>query len=194
MKFHLPILHFERTALEPHISGQTIDIHYGKHHQAYVNNLNKLIEGTEFADMDLEDIILTSEGGLFNNAAQTWNHTFYFGQLSGVPKVAPEGVLFDKIIKTYGSLDEFKESFTKTAATLFGSGWTWLVMDEEGELSILQTSNAANPMTEGFTPLLVCDVWEHAYYLDYQNKRPDYLASFWNVLDWTAVEHRLSFV
>lgn len=194
MKFHLPTLHFDRTALEPHISGETIDHHYGKHHQAYVNNLNKMIEGTDFDDMDLEDIILKADGGVFNNAAQTWNHTFYFGEMSPSPKLIPEGGLADKINATYGSLDAFKELFNKAAATLFGSGWAWLVLDEEGELAIMQTVNAANPMTEGFVPLMVCDVWEHAYYIDYRNRRPDYISSFWNVLDWDVIEKRFSFV
>lgn len=194
MKFELPKLPFGRTDLAPHISGETIDFHYGKHHQAYITKLNGLIEGTEFADMDLEDIILNSSGGIFNNAAQTWNHTFYFGQMSASPKKVPSGDLATAIEATYGSLDEFKAAFADAAATLFGSGWVWLVKTEDGELAIRQTPNAANPMTDSETPLLVCDVWEHAYYLDYQNRRPDYVSVFWNVLDWSVVENRLTFV
>lgn len=194
MKFHLPKLPFERTALEPHISGETIDYHYGKHHQAYINNLNKLIEGTEFENLDLEDIILNADGGIFNNAAQTWNHTFYFGQLSPNPKTAPEGELSVAIDSAFGSLEKFKEDFGKAGATLFGSGWVWLAKNADGNLEIIKTSNAENPMTEGYSPLLVCDVWEHAYYIDYQNKRPDYLSSFWNVFDWSVIENRFNFV
>lgn len=193
MKFDLPKLPYERTALEPHISAETIDYHYGKHHQAYVTNLNGLIEGTEFADLSLEDIILKSEGGMFNNAAQVWNHTFYFFQFAAKPKVAPEGELAKAIDDTFGSLDAFKESFAKAGATLFGSGWVWLVKDAEGQLAIRQTANALNPITEGETPLLVCDVWEHAYYVDFRNARPSYLATFWNVFDWEVIENRLSF-
>ncbi len=194
MKFELPKLPYGRTELEPHISGETIDFHYGKHHNAYVTNLNALIEGTKFADMDLEDIILNSEGGIFNNAAQTWNHTFYFFQLAAEPKKIPEGALSAAIDTAFGSLADFKTAFAKAGATLFASGWVWLVRDPEGVLAIRQTSNALNPMTEGDTPLMVCDVWEHAYYLDHQNKRPDYLATFWNVLDWTAIEKRFNIV
>lgn len=194
MKFELPKLPYERTALEPHISGETIDYHYGKHHQAYVNNLNGLIEGTDFADQSLEDIILNSEGGLFNNAAQVWNHTFYFFQFSPSPKAAPEGELAAAIDAEFGSLDAFKEAFAKAGATLFGSGWVWLVKDSDGKLSILQTANALNPITEGYTPLLVCDVWEHAYYVDFRNARPNYLSTFWNVFDWEVIENRAAIV
>ena len=193
MKFELPKLPYERTALEPHISGETIDYHYGKHHQAYVNNLNGLIEGTELEDLSLEDIILKSTGGTFNNAAQVWNHTFYFFQFAAQPKVAPEGELAKAIDATFGSLEAFKESFAKAGATLFGSGWVWLVKDADGELAIRQTANALNPITEGETPLLVCDVWEHAYYVDFRNARPSYLSTFWNVFDWEVIENRLSF-
>lgn len=193
MKFELPKLPYERTALEPHISGETIDYHYGKHHQAYVNNLNGLIEGTELADLSLEDIILKSDGGVFNNAAQVWNHTFYFFQFAAKPKQAPEGELAAAINDAFGSLDDFKAAFAKAGATLFGSGWVWLVKDADGKLAIRQTSNALNPMTEGDTPLLVCDVWEHAYYVDFRNARPDYLATFWNVFDWKVIENRVTF-
>lgn len=194
MKFELPKLPFGRTDLEPHISGKTIDFHYGKHHNAYVNKLNALIEGTAYEEMVLEDIILNSVGGVFNNAAQVWNHTFYFFQLSSTPKLTPEGALAEELLLAYGSLDAFKQTFAEAGAALFGSGWVWLVKDLNGDLAIRQTANALNPMTEGETPLLVCDVWEHAYYLDFQNRRPDYMSAFWNVLDWAAVEKRFDIV
>ena len=190
MKFELPKLPYAADALEPTISKNTIEYHYGKHHQAYVNNLNKLIEGTEFENADLETIIMKSEGGIFNNAAQVWNHTFYFTSFSPNGGGEPTGALAEAINKTFGSFDAFKEAFGKAAATQFGSGWAWLVKDEAGELKIVQTSNAANPMTDGLTPVLTCDVWEHAYYLDYQNKRPDYITKFWEVVDWSVVSER----
>lgn len=190
MKFELPKLPYAADALEPVISQKTIEFHYGKHHQAYVNNLNNLIEGTEFAEADLETIIKKAEGGIFNNAAQVWNHTFYFTSFSPDGGGEPTGALAGAIDKAFGSFDAFKEAFGKAAATLFGSGWAWLVKDEAGELKIVQTGNAANPMTEGLTPVLTCDVWEHAYYLDYQNKRPDYIANFWKLIDWNIVSER----
>jgi Fe-Mn family superoxide dismutase len=190
MKFELPKLPYAADALEPVISQKTIEFHYGKHHQAYVNNLNNLIEGTEFADADLETIIKKSEGGIFNNAAQVWNHTFYFTAFSPDGGGAPTGELADAINKTFGSFEAFKEQFNKAAATLFGSGWAWLVKDANGDLKIVQTGNAENPMTDGLTPVLTCDVWEHAYYLDYQNKRPDYISHFWNIIDWAVVSSR----
>ncbi len=190
MKFELPTLPYAANALEPVISEKTIGFHYGKHHQAYVNNLNNLVEGTEFADADLETIIKKSQGGIFNNAAQVWNHTFYFTSFSPEGGGDPIGSLAVAIDKEFGSFDAFKEAFGKAAATLFGSGWAWLVKDADGKLKIVQTSNAANPMTDGLTPILTCDVWEHAYYLDYQNKRPDYIASFWKIVDWKIVGSR----
>ncbi len=190
MKFELPTLPYASDALEPVISKKTIEYHYGKHHQAYVNNLNNLIAGTEFENADLETIIKKSEGGIFNNAAQVWNHTFYFTSFSPNGGGEPTGALADAITKAFGSFDAFKEAFNKAAATLFGSGWAWLVKDASGELKIVQTSNAANPMTEGLTPVLTCDVWEHAYYLDYQNVRPDYIANFWKLIDWSVVSER----
>jgi len=190
MKFELPVLPYAQDALEPVISQKTIEFHYGKHHQAYVNNLNNLIEGTEFENADLETIIKKSEGGIFNNAAQVWNHTFYFTSFSPKGGGEPVGALADAIVKEFGSFDAFKEAFSKAAATLFGSGWAWLVKDQQGALKIVQTGNAANPMTDGLTPILTCDVWEHAYYLDYQNKRPDYIASFWKLIDWETVGSR----
>ncbi len=190
MKFELPELPYERTALEPHISSETIDYHYGKHHQAYVNNLNTLIKESELEDLSLEDIILKAEGAVFNNAAQVWNHTFYFLQFSRKPQTAPQGELAAAINAEFGNIDTFKEIFEKSGATLFGSGWVWLVKTAKGDLQLRQTTNAANPLTLGETPLLTCDVWEHAYYLDFQNRRPDYLSSFWEILDWAAIEQR----
>jgi Fe-Mn family superoxide dismutase len=191
MTFELPKLPYEKSALEPVVSEQTIEIHYGKHHQAYVNNLNNLVPGTEFENADLETIIKKAKGGIFNNGAQVWNHTFYFFSFSANPKKAPEDKLAALIDRDFGSLDQFKGAFEKAAATLFGSGWAWLVIDGNEKLSIVQTSNAANPMRDGLKPLMTADVWEHAYYLDYQNKRPEYLSNFWKVLDWSVVERRL---
>ncbi|TLX76173.1 superoxide dismutase [Labilibacter sediminis] len=190
MKFELPTLPYAANALEPVISEKTIEFHYGKHHQAYVNNLNNLIVGTEFENADLETIIKKSEGGIFNNAAQVWNHTFYFTAFSPNGSGEPKGDLAEAITKAFGSFDAFKEAFNKAAATQFGSGWAWLVKDANGDLKIVQTGNAANPMTDGLTPVLTCDVWEHAYYLDYQNKRPDYISAFWNIIDWDVVGAR----
>lgn len=190
MKFDLPKLPFVDTDLEPHISAQTIAYHYGKHYQNYINKLNELIKGTEYEDMPLEDVLLNSVGAVYNNAAQVWNHTFYFFQFSGNARVMPRGDLSEAIDQSFGDYDAFKARFSEAVAALFGSGWVWLVRDAQGNLAIRQTVNALNPMTEGETPLLVCDVWEHAYYLDYQNRRPDYLCAFWEVLDWEAIEKR----
>ena len=189
-KFTLPAFPFAQDALEPHISKTTIEFHYGKHHQTYVDNLNKLIIGTEFENSTLEEIVLKSSGGIFNNAAQVWNHTFYWNCLTPKSNLKPEGKLLDAIEKEFGSYEEFKGKFTNAAVTLFGSGWAWLVKDKDGKLEIVQTSNAENPMRQGKTPLLVCDVWEHAYYIDKQNRRPAYLESFWNLVDWKKVEER----
>ncbi|MDD3667592.1 Superoxide dismutase [Fe] [bioreactor metagenome] len=189
-KFTLPAFPFAQDALEPHISKTTIEFHYGKHHQTYVDNLNKLIIGTEFENSTLEEIVLKSSGGIFNNAAQVWNHTFYWNCLTPKSNLKPEGKLLDAIEKEFGSYEEFKEKFTNSAVTLFGSGWAWLVKNKEGKLEIVQTSNAENPMRQDKTPLLVCDVWEHAYYIDKQNRRPAYLESFWNLVDWKKVEER----
>ncbi len=190
LKFTLPAFPFAQDALEPHISKTTIEFHYGKHHQTYVDNLNKLIIGTEFENSTLEEIVLKSSGGIFNNAAQVWNHTFYWNCLTPKSNLKPEGKLLDAIEKEFGSYEEFKEKFTNSAVTLFGSGWAWLVKNKEGKLEIVQTSNAENPMRQDKTPLLVCDVWEHAYYIDKQNRRPAYLESFWNLVDWKKVEER----
>ena len=189
-KFTLPAFPFAQDALEPHISKTTIEFHYGKHHQTYVDNLNKLIIGTEFENSTLEEIVLKSSGGIFNNAAQVWNHTFYWNCLTPKSNFKPEGKLLDAIEKEFGSYDQFKEKFTNAAVTLFGSGWAWLVKDKDGKLEIVQTSYAENPMRQDKTPLLVCDVWEHAYYIDKQNRRPAYLESFWNLVDWKKVEER----
>ena len=189
-KFTLPAFPFAQDALEPHISKTTIEFHYGKHHQTYVDNLNKLIIGTEFENSTLEEIVLKSSGGIFNNAAQVWNHTFYWNCLTPKSNFKPEGKLLDAIEKEFGSYEEFKEKFTNSAVTLFGSGWAWLVKNKEGKLEIVQTSNAENPIRQDKTPLLVCDVWEHAYYIDKQNRRPAYLESFWNLVDWKKVEER----
>jgi len=173
-------------------SNRTLEFHYGKHHQAYVNNLNKLIEGTPFAQADLETIIREAEGGLFNNGAQVWNHTFYFSGFHPEPKKVPDGELKRAIDQAFGSMETLMEEFTRASATLFGSGWAWLVRTKEGGLDIVQESNAGNPLRRGLQPLLTCDVWEHAYYLDYQNRRPDYIASFWKLVDWSAVEKRFA--
>lgn len=190
MTFQLPKLPFEHDALEPHISKTTLEFHYGKHHNAYVTNLNKLSEGTEFAKMDLEDIIKKASGGIFNNAAQVWNHTFYFFALSPNAKTKPEGKLLQKIEEAFGSFENFVAEFNTAAATQFGSGWAWLVLNND-KLEIVKTSNADNPLRDGLIPLLTCDVWEHAYYLDVQNRRPDYVSNFWKVLDWSVIENRM---
>lgn len=184
MTFELPALNYAKDALSPHISAETLEYHYGKHHQTYITNLNNLIEGTEFASASLEDIIMKSSGGIFNNAAQVWNHTFYWHSLSPNGGSEPTGALAEAIKENFGSFAEFKEQFTKAAVTTFGSGWAWLVKNQQGKLEIVSTSNAANPMTEGKKPLLTCDVWEHAYYIDYRNARPKYLEAFWNLVNW----------
>lgn len=186
MAFELPALPYAKNALEPHISAETLEYHHGKHHQTYVTKLNGLIEGTEFEGKSLEEIVTSSTGGIFNNAAQHWNHSFYWNCLS--PKGGqPSGALADAINAEFGSLDAFKEQFNTSAAGNFGSGWTWLVKNKDGKLAIVNTSNAANPMTDGATPLLTCDVWEHAYYIDYRNSRPNYLKGFWELVNWEFV-------
>jgi Fe-Mn family superoxide dismutase len=191
MKHELPKLPYDMNALAPHISAETLEYHYGKHHKTYVDNLNKLIADSEYADMSLEDIIKKSSGGIFNNAAQIWNHTFYWYCLSPDGGGAPKGTLAQAIDKAFGSFDEFKQKFTTTAVTTFGSGWAWLVKNADGSLAIQSTSNAATPLTEGKTPLLTCDVWEHAYYIDYRNRRPDYVGAFWNLVNWHYVNEQL---
>jgi len=190
--FELPQLPYANDALEPHISKQTIEFHYGKHHAGYVNNLNKLIAGTPFAGKSLEEIVKTSNGGVFNNAAQVWNHNFYWNCMTPNGSGKPKGKLMEAIIRDFGSFDEFKQKFIDKCATLFGSGWTWLVADKNGKLSIVQTSNAQNPLVmDDAKALLVCDVWEHAYYLDQQNVRANYLNEFWAVINWEFVENNM---
>lgn len=186
-KFTLPELPYAQDALEPQISKTTIEFHYGKHHQTYVNTLNSLIEGTRFENQSLEQIILSSDGALFNNAAQVFNHTFYWNCLAKASDSAPKGKLAEAIIRDFSSFEQFKEEFTKKSIGLFGSGWCWLVADKDGKLSIVQKSNAGCPLTDGLKPILVCDVWEHAYYLDKQNARPKYLESFWQLVNWDFV-------
>lgn len=185
--FELPALPYAMDALAPHISKETLEYHYGKHHQAYVTNLNNLVEGTDMASKSLEDIIMSADGGIFNNAAQIWNHTFYWNCLTPDSKGTPSGDLAAAIDKAFGSFDAFKEQFSKAAATLFGSGWAWLVKNADGSLEIVQTGNAGVPMKDGKTALLTCDVWEHAYYIDYRNARPKYIESFWNLVNWDFV-------
>lgn len=190
MAFELPKLPYALNALEPHISKNTLEFHYGKHHQAYVNKLNGLIPGTEFENASLEDIVKKSEGGIFNNGAQIWNHTFYFMQFSPNGGGEPQGKLAEAINQKFGSFENFKTEFNNASATLFGSGWAWLAKNADGTLEIVKESNAGNPLRNGLTPILTIDVWEHAYYLDYQNKRPDYIESFWKLIDWNVVEGR----
>lgn len=190
MKFELPQLPFEMNALEPYISKKTLEFHHGKHHQAYVTNLNSLIIGTKFENTDLETIIKVGEGPIFNNAAQAWNHTFYFEGLRPGNKYSLKGPFVDVINDNFGSVSFFKDTFIKAAASLFGSGWVWLFLNPKGSLEIIQERNAGNPLRRGLIPLLTCDVWEHAYYLDYQNRRSDYVESFWKLINWELIEKR----
>lgn len=182
----LPPLPYAKDALEPYISAETLEYHYGKHHQTYVTNLNNLIAGTEFESLSLEDIIRKASGGIFNNAAQVWNHTFYWNGLKPGGG-EPTGALATAIDQSFGSFEKFKEDFTKTAVTTFGSGWAWLVKNADGSLAVVSTSNAGTPLTSGQTPLLTCDVWEHAYYIDYRNARPKYVEEFWKLVNWEFV-------
>ncbi len=185
MAIELPALPYARDALAPHISEETLDFHYGKHHATYVDKLNAAIEGTQLAEQSLEDIIKSSDGGLFNNAAQIWNHTFYWHSLSPEGGGDPQGALADAISTSFGSVAAFKEQFNASAVGNFGSGWTWLVQNTDGSLAIINTDDAETPLTdEGVTPLLTCDVWEHAYYIDYRNARPSYLEAFWSLVNW----------
>jgi superoxide dismutase, Fe-Mn family len=190
MAFELPKLPYELDGLAPAIDKQTMEFHYGKHHQAYVTNLNNLVKGTKFENATLETIINEADGGIFNNGAQVWNHTFYFTSFKPGASSEPAGKLGTAINAGFGSFSGFKEQFSKAAATLFGSGWAWLVKNNSGSLEILQESNAGNPLRKGFVPILTCDVWEHAYYLGYQNRRPDYITAFWNIIDWDTVGKR----
>ena len=192
MAIELPPLPFARDALAPHISAETIDYHYGKHHQTYVTNINNLIKGTEFENLDLVAIVKKSQGGMFNNAAQVWNHTFYWNCLSPKGGGEPSGKLADAIKKTFGGFAQFKEDFSKTAIGTFGSGWGWLVQRADGSLGIVSTSNAATPLTGADRPLLTCDVWEHAYYIDYRNARPKYVEAFWNLVNWDFVTSQMA--
>ena len=185
MTYELPALPYAQDALAPHISAETLEFHHGKHHQTYVTNLNNLVPGTEFEGLSLEEIITKAPaGGIFNNAAQIWNHTFYWNSLSPNGGGEPTGALADAINKAFGSFAEFKTKFATSAATNFGSGWTWLVKNADGSVAIANTSNAGCVLTDGVTPLMTCDVWEHAYYIDYRNARPKYLESFWNLTNW----------
>ena len=180
----LPPLPFGKDALSPHISVETVEYHYGKHHQAYVNNLNQLIPRTKYENLPLEDIVRSSEGKIFNNAAQVWNHTFYWNCLTPNAAGKPAGALLQRIEQHFGSFEQFQKQFTETAVGLFGSGWAWLVQTPTGTLELLATSNAATPLTTQDKPLLTCDVWEHAYYIDYRNARPKYVEAFWKVANW----------
>ncbi len=188
MKFELPSLPYQADALSPIISEKTIDFHYGKHHLTYVNNLNNLVTGTRFDGATLETIVKEADGAIFNNAAQVWNHTFYFNTFSPNPKPLPEGELLQSLERDFGSLNDFKVKFSNAAVTLFGSGWAWLVKDAYGNLQIIQESNAGNPLRQGLIPLLTFDVWEHAYYLDYQNLRAKHIEALWQIVDWSVVE------
>ena len=190
-KFELMALPYAPEALEPVISKETIGFHHGKHLAGYVNNLNGLLEGSPLAGLPLEEIVLKAEGGMLNNAGQILNHELYFGQFTGESmQSTPKGRIFEAIVRGFGSFEAFKEEFQKKGATLFGSGWVWLSADKDGKLVITQEANAANPIQKGLKPLLTFDVWEHAYYLDYQNRRPDHLAALWQIVDWNVVENR----
>jgi superoxide dismutase, Fe-Mn family len=184
MEHTLPPLPYAHDALQPHISKETLEFHHGKHHQAYVTNLNNLVKGTEFEKLGLEDIIRKSQGGVFNNAAQVWNHTFFWNSMAPKGGGQPSGALADAIKAKWGSFDAFKEAFAKSAVGNFGSGWTWLVKKADGSLDIVNTTGAGTPITGADKPLLTCDVWEHAYYIDYRNRRPDFIAAFWNLANW----------
>jgi Fe-Mn family superoxide dismutase len=185
MAYELPALPYAKNALEPHISAETLEFHHDKHHATYVTNLNNLVPGTEFEGKSLEEIITSAPaGGIFNNAAQVWNHTFYWNCLSSNGGGAPDGDLAGAINAAFGSFAEFQQKFATSCATNFGSGWTWLVKNSDGSVAIVNTSNAGCPLTSGQTPLLTCDVWEHAYYIDYRNARPKYVEAFWNLANW----------
>lgn len=193
MTHALPDLPYAHNALEPYISAETLEFHHDKHHQAYVTNLNNMIEGTEFADKSLEDIVTSAPaGGVFNNAAQVWNHTFYFNCMGPNAGGAPTGKVADAIDAAFGSFDEFKEKFSASAVGNFGSGWTWLVQNSDGSVEIVNTTAAGCPLTDGKTPVLTIDVWEHAYYVDKRNARPAYVADFWNLVNWDFVNSNMS--
>lgn len=190
MKYELPKLPYAENALEPVISKRTVEFHWGKHEQTYINNLNKLIEGTKFETASLESIIKEADGALFNNASQAWNHIFYFFSFSPDGTREPKGEIEKAIKEQWGTVEQFKKEFVDTGVAQFGSGWVWLVKNKNGKLEIIKTGNAGNPMTDGHTPLLTFDVWEHAYYLDYQNRRADHLHELWKIVDWSIVEKR----
>ena len=192
MAIELPPLPWARDALAPHISAETIDYHYGKHHQTYVTNLNNQIKGTEFENMALEDIVKKSTGGMFNNAAQTWNHTFYWNCLSPSGGGEPSGRVADAINKAFGGFAQFKDEFSKLSIGTFGSGWGWLVQRADKGIGLVSTSNAGTPITGADRPLLTCDVWEHAYYIDYRNARPKYVEAFWNLVNWDFVSSQMA--
>jgi Fe-Mn family superoxide dismutase len=192
MSYTLPKLPYELNALEPTISKETLEYHYGKHHQTYVDNLNRLLENHEMNGLPLEELIKKSSGGIFNNAAQIWNHTFYWHCLTPKSEKEPSGKLADAINKKFGSFDEFKKAFTQSATTLFGSGWTWLAASGQGEIEIMNTGNAGLPLKEDKKALLTCDVWEHAYYIDYRNARPKYLENYWNIVNWDFVSENFT--
>ncbi|MBS3805574.1 MAG: superoxide dismutase [Fe] [Oleiphilaceae bacterium] len=192
MAFELPALPYEKNALEPHISQETLEYHYGKHHNTYVTKLNGLIEGTDHANQSLEEIIKNSSGPLFNNSAQVWNHTFYWDCLNPNGGGEPTGAAADAINKAFGSFEDFKKEFNDKAVANFGSGWTWLVKKPDGSVAIANTSNAETPLTGPDTPVLTADVWEHAYYIDYRNSRPNYLEAFWNLVNWDFVNKNLA--
>ncbi len=192
MAFELPELAYPLNGLEPHISAETLEYHYGKHHQTYVNNLNNLVPDTEFESMSLEDIVKKSSGGIFNNAAQIWNHSFYWNCLNPNGGGEPKGALADAINRTFGSFAEFKDEFSKAAITTFGSGWAWLVKNTDGSLAVVSTSNADTPLCGDAKPLMTCDVWEHAYYIDYRNARPKYVEAFWSLVNWDFISEQFS--
>lgn len=190
MSFALPQLPFAMDALEPFISKETLEYHYGKHHATYVNNLNKLIPGSAFEGASLEKIIQMADGGIFNNGAQVWNHTFYWNCLSPKGGGEAHGKLAEAINRDFGGFETFREKFSMAAASLFGAGWAWLVADTSGKLSIVQESNAGNPLRNGLQPILTCDVWEHAYYIDKRNRRPAYIDDFWKIVNWETAENQ----
>ena len=192
MAIELLPLPYELNGLAPHISAETLEYHYGKHHRAYVTNLNMLIAGSELENLELEEIVRRASGAIFNNAAQVWNHTFYWNSMSPRGGGAPQGLLADLIVRDFGSLDAFKEAFAKSGAAQFGSGWTWLVQRPDGQLAIVNTANADTPLTGADRPLLVADVWEHAYYIDYRNARANYLQAFWQLVHWEFAADNLA--
>jgi superoxide dismutase, Fe-Mn family len=187
MTYELPPLPYAMDALAPHISAETLEYHYGKHHAAYVNNLNKMVPGSDYEGASVDELVMQASGGIFNNAAQVWNHSFYWQSMAPNAGGEPQGDLAEAIKNAFGAFEEFKLNFTKAGMTRFGSGWAWLVKNKSGELEILSTANADNPMTNGHTPLLVCDVWEHAYYIDTRNDRGAYINNFWSLVNWDFV-------